>query len=135
MNDDEISQLLKGHLGLELETIEFYQNYVGQVRDPSVRKILLQLINKSIGHADGFRKLLYKRTLGIDYGKQGISEVSLSNLLQFGMKEEREMRLVYEMALPHISDGEYKEFLTHVIGDERRHEKMLREIYERMGNK
>jgi len=124
--------VLKKHLGLELETIEFYQKHVEQMHDPEVRKVLLQLINESIGHANGFRKILYKRSLGIDYESQGTNEVELSQILEFGMREEREMRLDYEKALPYISDENYKQFLEQVIKDERRHEQMLKIVYEKM---
>ena len=132
MNDKEI-QSLKENLGLELEVIHLYQEYVQQARDPAVRRILLQLIDESMRHADGFKKILYKETLGIDYGKQGISDASLTRLLEVGMKEERGMRMYYEKQLAALPEGEYKAFLAKTIEDEKRHEQMLKQVYGRIG--
>ena len=132
MNDREI-QSLKENLGLELEVIALYREYVEQARDPAVRRILLQLIDESMGHADGFKRILYKETLGIDYEKQGISDASLARLLEVGMKEERGMRIYYEKQLASLPDGEYKEFLAKTIEDEKRHEQMLKQVYDQIG--
>ena len=129
---DSIVDLLKADLGKELAIIDLYQKYAKDVHDPEVQKILLLLVGESMGHADAFRKLLYKKTLGVELDRSSLSEVALSNLLYFGMKEEREMRIFYEQQLPDIQDEEYAILLRKIIDDEKRHESMLKELFDRL---
>lgn len=129
---DDIVQKLKGDLARELAIIDFYQKHVEKVHDPVARKLFLQMISESMEHADQFRQMLYKRTMDIDLKQSGLSEVGLSNLLYFGMKEERETRLAYEKELPTIQDEEYNHLLTKIIEDEKRHEALLKEAYDRL---
>ncbi len=129
---ENIVQRLKGDLGKELAIIDLYQKYVKEITDPVARQLFLQMISESMGHADAFRKLLYKKTLGVELHNKGISEVALGNLLYYGMKEEREIRLQYEEDLEHIQDEEYASLLRNIIEDEKRHEAMLKQAYEEL---
>jgi len=126
----DIVDALKKNLGMELVVIDLYKKYVEQIQDKATRQILMTLINESIDHAASFRRLLLKKTLGVETQGQGLSDVALSNLLDFGMKEERGVRKVYEEQLAFIEDPEYAELLTKIIEDEKRHELMLKEAYD-----
>ena len=131
----ELIDALKTDLGRELAVIDVYQKYVGQVKDPGARRVLLQLISESMDHADAFRALLYKKTMGIELSRSGLSEVALSNLLVFGMKEEREVRLLYESELPFLKDEEYAAVIRRIIEDEKRHEAMLKQVFNTLAQK
>lgn len=128
---EELIEQLKLDLGRELAVIDIYQKYAKQIRDPVARQLFMTLISQSMGHADAFRSLLYKKTFGAPHDS-GLSEVALGNLLFFGMKEEREIRLLYEAQLPTIADADYASTLRKIIEDERRHEAMLKEAYDRL---
>ena len=131
----EVIDALKQDLGRELAIIDIYQKYASQVHDPEVRKILLLLISESMGHADTFRRLLYKKTMGGEMPREGLSDEALSALLDFGMKEERGVRMLYEEQLPFINDEEYAAALTRIIEDEKRHEDMLKAAYVRLSRR
>lgn len=128
----DIVEALKSDLGKELAVIDVYKKYAEQIQDTATRQIFMTLINESIGHANSFRQLLLKKTMGLEAQEHSLNDVALASLLDFGMKEEREMRLAYEQKLGGVSDEEYATTLRRIIEDEKRHEAMLKEAYSRL---
>ena len=128
----DVVESLKSDLGKELAVIDVYKKYVEQIDDTATRQIMMTLINESIGHANSFRALLLKKTMGVEKQEKGLSDVALSSLLEFGMKEERGIRKAYEEQLAFVEDPEYAALLHKIIKDEERHEQMLKDAYSRL---
>ncbi|MFC2174820.1 ferritin family protein [archaeon] len=125
-------EALKSDLGKELAVIDLYKQYVEQINDQTTRQIFMQLINESMEHANSFRRLLLKKTMGVETQDKGLNDIALGNLLEIGMKEERGVRKIYEEQLAFIEDPEYAELLTKIIEDEKRHEQMLKDAFDRL---
>lgn len=127
MSDENILEMLKEALNLELWIITLYEDYLNRISDNKIRTDIAKLIQDSVGHAALMRTAINKIKLSMPVEKP-VSKEKLKDLLNTGIREEIEAQQLYTKLAGITKDKELVKISKKIFKDEVRHEKIVKNL-------
>ena len=147
----ELDSLLMAAMDAEIKAKEFYTNASSKAQSQAGKIFFKELADFEQGHYDRVKKIIESRKKGIKLEaympkkmKNIKSEVKgefepnkdeIVEVLNLGIKAEKEAQDRYDAIVKKIDDPKGKEIFTTLAEDERRHHGLLETQYYQMSNK